>query len=303
MRALVILLAVLVASPAISGEGEGEGEGEAGRTPRSWLVRAIVDTDELICPGSVFVLTLRDPRKEVIDTIIVPLKSDDWGSDHEWVVDWAAGSRYTIGFEVTSCSGLRMGEADLTFEVSAQEVHRSFYVVAKYHKTRPRLTYVETGAYYSGLLNVTEDAEEVVIRNVSSYDLSRCGNPSIDRIDREYFVDGTWSGFNHQRTYSWPDDLENLPVGATITIQPPQSYVVGHDPKLAKVKPERKRYVVFTALDDTQYRVIGRRDDVPMGLPGCNVHYLEAPITDRDPSVQHRLPPIEGAELLDTDRR
>ena len=280
MKKLLVLL--LFASIAIPGGSFGLARGES---QDAWFVRTIVDSDEPICEGATLFLELRDRSRHVIANIDIPIEQRD-KIDRDWLVHSEPGTLYSLNVQIASCSGLRTDRVELEFEVSSEETGRTVYVAVRYDKGRTRLTYLETNVNYSGLLSLSEDEDGMIISNVSARPIDRCMNRFIDRIEREYLVEGQWGVFNHSKTYSWPDDLESLLAGASMAVQEPKVYSIYDDPNARKVRPDRKRLKVFSAIDEGQYRILSTRGDVPLGLPGCNLHYIDTPVTDRDPAVQ-----------------
>jgi hypothetical protein len=276
---------VLPVCVALLLSGTLSGAAEESASPQPWFVRAIVDTEEVVCGDAALSLELRDRSRQVLDGVVIPLE-EDWIIDRNWAVARSPGSSYSVNIKVSSCSGLQVGQAELRFEVERGETSRAFYVGVRYRKARPRLTYIETDAYYTGLLNVLDGPDGLVLTNPSPTTLVRCSNQMIDRIDREFLVEGQWSQFNVRKTYSWPDGIDSLHPGGRMTIQEPNVSSISHHPDNRRVRPERKRFVVFGELREEQYRILGRQGDLPFGFPGCNVYYIEMEADERDPTLE-----------------
>jgi hypothetical protein len=275
--ALALLLGLVVPGSVVVTAAETN-------APQSWFVRVIVDTKEPICQPSALHLELRDDSREVVDTLRIPLNelNDYMRIDRDWSAPRPTESRYRLDATVTSCSGLLADEATLELDITEQEIRREIYVSIRYRKARPRLTSIETDVYYGGLLTATEGPDGIVISNHSELTIDRCSNRLIDRIKREYLVEGRWSGFNRSRTYSWPEDVASLPPGGRMTIVEPSNWTIQRQSGARKAPAEGTRYVVFGELDEGQYRILGRQKHVPLGLPGCNAYYAEATVTNRD---------------------
>jgi hypothetical protein len=279
--ALALLLGLIVSSSLVNTVA-------GNNAPQSWFIRVVVDAEEPICQPSTLHLELRDDSREVIDTLRIPLNelNDYMRIDRDWSAPGPTESRYTLHATVTSCSGLRTDEAQLDFDITKQEIRREFYVGVRYRKARPRFTSIETDVYHGGLLTATEGPDGIVISNQSETTIDRCSNRLIDRIERQYLVEGRWSGFNRSKIYSWPEDVTSLPPGGKMTIAEPRSWGIHRQSGARRAPPEAKRYVVFGELDEGQYQILGRRKHVPLGLPGCNAYYADATVTDRDPPLE-----------------
>lgn len=167
------------------------------------------------------------------------------------------------------------------------QLHRAVYAAIEYRQARPSLTYLEADAYYDArsILSVSESTEGIVVTNRSTRAVTRCTNPMIDRVDREFLVNGKWSGFNHPISYSWPEEVTALGPTEIMTLEGPAVRVIHHDPKAKRIRPGAKRYVFFTELQPGQFRVLGEAP-VPVGLPGCNVFYVDTAVTDADPMLE-----------------
>ena len=251
-----------------------------------WTIRVIVNSEEPVCPEALVTVSLRNSSGETVGSAEISVSGGEI-TDQEWTVSRQPEARYTLLVETFSCSGLPVDKGELSIDTVPIELHRAVYVAMEYRKARPSLNYLEADAYYDArsILSVSKDAEGVTVKNSSARPVKRCSNQMIDRVDREFLINGEWSGFNHPRSYSWPEEVKALGPTEVMTLKDPSVFTIHHDPKAERVRPDAKRYVLFTELDPGQFRVFNKAK-VPLGLPGCNVYYVEAAVTDDDPLLE-----------------